>query len=103
MEYKINEVYFDYRAKDYVKLTNKICLACAAGQKHDGECDMVPYEAVALRVFGLSKAGKYRLGWTYIDVQGHDLRDVGDRDRALVHKFFETYRGGSVHQRVPRI
>ncbi len=77
---KINAICFDSEAKEIVKITNlkpptKEQLLKDSSLK---DTDMLPFEAIAIRIFPPTKAGKPKIAFTYRKVNYDMLRELGD-------------------------
>lgn len=96
---------YDMQAKEHVLITNGICRLDHSNQEafaksHAngiGSCEMVPHEAIALRVFPEAN-GKHVIAWTYRGVDHTQLRECeqsakGMFDVVLGHKRSNRFIG----------
>jgi hypothetical protein len=77
-DFKQGAVLFDEMAKEYVKVSNGICILDHtstegfAASHQGGQCQFAPHEALALRPL-IDDAGKVQVAWTYRSVNACDL------------------------------
>ena len=63
---KINQIVFDCQNKEYVKISNGIHIA-------EGKPEIIPTEAIALRIIDVLKSGKPQIAYVYRSVKADKL------------------------------